>query len=81
MLSFFGLGKSNAQNNDSNQENKGIIGRYYENGIPVIMKFVNELPDNKIIERLPFLTVVSWKYYATKNNLVRAKITVGVGDS
>ncbi len=68
MLSFFGLGKSNAHNNDSNQENKGIIGRYYENGIPVIMKFVNELPDNKITERLPFLTVVSWKYDGSENN-------------
>lgn len=68
MPSFFEVGKSNERNNDSSEEHKGIIGRYYENEIPVIMKFVNELPDKKIIERLPFLTVVSWKYDGSENN-------------
>lgn len=71
MLSFFGLGKSKAQKKEvaeSQEENKGIIGRYYENELPVIMKFVNELPENKIIKTLPFLTVVSWKYDGSDNN-------------
>ena len=49
-------------------EQKGIIGRYYENDFPVIMKFVNELPEPKTIDRLPFLTVVSWKYDGGENN-------------
>ncbi|MFI1770316.1 DUF695 domain-containing protein [Thalassobellus citreus] len=72
MLSFFGLGKSNAQNDkkltDETENAKGIIGRYYENDLPVIMKFVNELPEKKVMSKLPFLTVVSWKYDGTKNN-------------
>ena len=76
MLSFFGFGKSNAQKNkkttsektESIEEPKGVIGTYYEDDLPVIMKFVNELPDNKIISRFPFLTVVSWKYDASENN-------------
>jgi len=68
MLSFFRHGKSNVRNDDLVQEKKGIIGRYYENGLPVIMRFVDELPDNTIIEKLPFLTVLSWKYDGNKNN-------------
>ncbi len=73
MLSFFGLGKSKAQNKKSEnikstEKHKGIIGRYYENDLPVIMKFVNELPENKIMTGLPFLTVISWKYDGSENN-------------
>jgi hypothetical protein len=68
MLSFFGLGKSKAQEIKSTLEPKGIIGRYCENDLPVIMKFVNELPNEKTIRRLPFLSVVSWKYDGNENN-------------
>ena len=59
MLSFLGFGKSSAQENkksksekeESNEELKGVIGRYYEDDLPVIMKFVNELPESKIISK------------------------------
>ena len=68
MLSFFGFGKSKAQEKESTEEEKGIIGRYYENDLPIIMKFVNELPNESIIKKLPFLTVVSWKYDGNENN-------------
>ena len=68
MLSFFGFRKSKAQEKESMEEQKGIIGRYYENDLPVIMKFVNELPNEKIIKKLPFLTVVSWEYDGNENN-------------
>jgi hypothetical protein len=75
MLSFFGLGKSNAQKNkkssektESTDEQKGIIGRYYENELPVIVKFVNELPEKKVMSELTFLTVISWKYDGTERN-------------
>ena len=68
MLSFFGLGKSKTQQNNSDDKPKGVIGRYYENELPVILKFINELPDKKTMEKLPFLTVVSWKYDGIKNN-------------
>lgn len=46
----------------------GIIGEYFENGFPVIMKFINELPKKEIMIKLPLLVVVSWKYYGEKNN-------------
>jgi hypothetical protein len=74
MLSFLGFGKSNAQKNKeklsgkTESTEKGIIGKYYENDLPVIMKFVNELPDNKVMSKLTFLTVISWKYDGTENN-------------
>jgi Family of unknown function (DUF695) len=76
MLSFFGFGKSKAQEKpkkttektELTEENKGIIGKYTENDFPVIMKFVNELPEKEIISRFPFLTIVSWKYDGSENN-------------
>jgi hypothetical protein len=74
MLSFLGFGKSNAQKNketlseETESTEKGVIGKYYENELPVIMKFVNELPENKIMSKLPFLTVISWKYDGSENN-------------
>ncbi|WP_422081408.1 DUF695 domain-containing protein [Ulvibacterium sp.] len=77
MLSFFGLGKSKAQERESTEEQKGIIGRYLENELPVIMRFVNELPNKKTIEKLPFLTVVSWKYDGNENNGMPPKIING----
>jgi hypothetical protein len=68
MASIFGFGKSNAQKKASSEEPKGVIGRYYENNIPVIMRFVNELPDKKILDRFQYLTVISWKYDGSNNN-------------
>jgi hypothetical protein len=73
MLSFFGFGKSNAQEKKSMDEQKGTIGRYYANDLPVIVKFVNELPNEKLMNKLPFLTVVSWKYNGSKNNGMPSK--------
>ncbi len=52
----------------SNDEPKGIIGRYYENELPVILKFVNTLPEKEIMDKLPMLTVVSWNYDGSTNN-------------
>jgi len=37
-------------------------------GIPVIYKFMNELPDEITRGKLPWLTVVSWKYDGSTNN-------------
>lgn len=68
MLSFLGLGKGRAQEKDPIEEPKGIIGRYYEDDLPVIMKFVNELPNDSIISKFPLLTVVSWKYDGSERN-------------
>jgi hypothetical protein len=72
MALFFGLGKIFGQNKQnaeqSETEERGIIGEYSENDKPVIMKFVNELPEKKIMDKFPFLVVVSWKYNGEKNN-------------
>lgn len=51
-----------------NTDAKGIIGRYFENKLPVIIKFVNELPSIDTQKRLTSLTVVSWKYDGSSNN-------------
>lgn len=51
-----------------NIDTKGIIGRYYEGGFPVIVKFVNELPPIDIQKCLTSLTVISWKYDGSSNN-------------
>ena len=61
---FFGFGKVFDKNNLNTKqtEEKGIIGRHTEDGFPVIMKFVNELPEKQIMDKLPFLVVISWKY-------------------
>jgi hypothetical protein len=74
-LSFFGFGRSNSKIDsktpdkmESFKDNEGIIGRYYENDLPVIMKFVNELPEQKVLSKLPILTIVSWKYDGSENN-------------
>ena len=50
------------------EEEKGIIGRTHENGLPVIYKFVNEMPLLSIRNQLQWLTVISWKYDGTSNN-------------
>lgn len=68
ILLILGFGKSMAQGNNSDEELKGIIGRYHEDGLPVIMKFVNELPDQSVMDNLPILTVISWKYDGSQNN-------------
>ena len=50
------------------EKNKGIIGEYHENERPVIVKFVNELPDKEIRLQYPMLTVITWKYNGCQNN-------------
>jgi hypothetical protein len=40
----------------------GIVGKSTENGFPVIYKLVDEIPNDEVLSRFPWLTVVSWKY-------------------
>ena len=44
------------------EDESGIIGRAYEDGMPVIYKFVNELPEDKVRSSLTWFTVISWEY-------------------
>ena len=39
-----------------------------EGDIPLVYKFMTELPSQTIIDKMPWLTVVSWKYDGSKNN-------------
>ena len=50
------------------EEEKGVIGKVHENGLPVIYKFVNEMPSTFIRDQLQWLTVISWKYDGVSNN-------------
>ena len=67
---MFGLfKKKGTQTSSIDLENqRGVIGEYYESDKPVIVKFVNEIPDQKIINSLPWLTIISWKYDVEINN-------------
>ncbi|NVK84510.1 MAG: DUF695 domain-containing protein [Cytophagia bacterium] len=61
--------KKGTQTSSSDSENqKGVIGEYYESGKPVIVKFVNEIPNDETIRNLPWLTIISWKYDPEINN-------------
>lgn len=50
------------------EEQKGVIGRAYIDGLPVIYKFVDEEPADAKRKALPWLTVISWKYDGSDNN-------------
>ena len=52
----------------NSEEEIGIIGRVYEDGLLVIYKFVNEMPSETIRTNLTWLTVISWKYDGKSNN-------------
>lgn len=49
-------------------QEKGIIGEFKEDGRPVVMKFVGELPTAEIRGKYRWLTVISWKYDGSKQN-------------
>ncbi|KXX71062.1 DUF695 domain-containing protein [Flammeovirga sp. SJP92] len=52
----------------NNVKKKGVIGRYYQNGQPVIVSFENGLPHTRIRNKYAFLTVISWQYNGATNN-------------
>ncbi len=56
-------------------EKMGIIGRYTENGFPVILKFVNALPEKETMNKFPFLAAISWQYDGKNNNGMPDSIT------
>ncbi len=72
LKSLFGFGKrkkiEESSVPESELENDGIIGEYYENDLPVIVKFINRIPHETIQSKLPMLTVISWKYDGGQRN-------------
>ena len=46
----------------------GVIGRVYENGLPVIYSFDHSQPSQDLIAKFPWLTIISWKYDGSANN-------------
>ena len=72
LKSLFGFGNKNKIEESSEAENDldkdGIIGEYYENDFPVIVKFVNRIPHETTQSKLPMLTVISWKYDGSQRN-------------
>jgi hypothetical protein len=53
---------------DNNEKETGVIGKVYENGLPVIYAFVNEDPTQENIARFSSLTIISWEYDGSNNN-------------
>lgn len=52
----------------ANTQEHGIIGRIFENDLPVIFRLVDELPAGTARAALPWLAVISWKYDGSSNN-------------
>lgn len=51
-----------AMTDPSNAQDKGVIGEYQEDGFPVVIKLVNEMPIETTRAKYSWLTVISWKY-------------------
>jgi hypothetical protein len=49
-------------------EEKGIIARAYEDGLPVILKLVDEMPPESVRGSFRWLTVISWRYDGSSRN-------------
>jgi hypothetical protein len=64
-----------AMSNSSEAQEKGIIGKYTEDGSPVILKFVNEFPTEDVRNVYRWLTVISWEYDGGQNNGMPPKDT------
>ena len=65
IATFMGLMLTMAANAE---DETGIIGRAYEDGMPVIYAFVNEMPEDKVRSSLTWLTIISWEYDGSSNN-------------
>ncbi len=50
------------------EKQKGVIGRAFEEGAPVIYRFVDESPSPAKRAILPWLTILAWKYDGSDNN-------------
>jgi len=60
--------------NTEEDQAKGVIGKSYKDGLPVIWRFVNEAPTPHKRAALPWLTVISWKYDGSTNNGMPLKL-------
>ena len=49
-------------------QEKGIIAQYSEDSFPVVLKLVDEFPDEAVRSKFRWLTVISWKYDGSENN-------------
>ena len=49
-------------------EDTWTVGKMNIKGKPVVYKFMSQLPDITIQKKLPWLTVISWKYDGSTNN-------------
>ena len=47
---------------------KGVIGKTYKDGFPVIWTFVNDDVPEETRQALPWLTVISWNYNGSERN-------------
>jgi len=57
---FNKLKKNTEPNTDI--ELNGVIGKHYEDGKTVFVRFSKKLPKENVISKFPWFTVISWKY-------------------
>ncbi|ERN42646.1 protein of unknown function (DUF695) [Rubidibacter lacunae KORDI 51-2] len=52
----------------ASEEKPFVIGRVYEDGLPLIYSFDDSMLSQATIDSFPWLTVISWNYDGTMNN-------------
>ena len=67
LKSFFGFSEEKIEA-ALDLDKDGIIGEYYENELPVIVKFNKRIPHETTQSKLPILTVISWSYDGSQRN-------------
>ena len=79
VLTLVGCREEMEQKPEQDTELTGVIGRSYEEGLPVIWTVVDEPPTDAKRRQLPWLTVIGWKYDGGKNTdwglMTRLRIT------
>lgn len=58
----------NSKTSGNSEGDEGIIGRYYEGDLPIVVAFTSELPAESIRRLYITMVVVSWQYDGRDNN-------------
>lgn len=54
--------------NSAAGDSSWLLLEYQNEGYPIVMKVMEELPSESVRDRFGWLTVISWKYDRTENN-------------
>jgi hypothetical protein len=64
----FGIFRGKSKPSESAESPRGMIVRRLEDGLPVVLRLVNEFPAEPVRVQLQWLTVIAWKYDGSSRN-------------